>query len=107
MRKCWIEGRRQLVQAFVTRMPSARSRALNAPSPPIKELFGMHKVFLHPGESTEITFSSKSSSGARPFSTTFQDGRKALVPGDFLVAIGVGAGQIVSTWRVEGNVIWI
>ena len=96
----------KVVQAFVTRVPNARLSGMGAPSPPVKELFGMHKVFLRPGEIVEVTFTSKTSAGARPFFTTFPDGRKALVPGEVIVAVGTGAERITATWRMEGEVLW-
>jgi beta-glucosidase-like glycosyl hydrolase len=97
----------KVVQAFVTRVPNTRHTAMGAPSPPIKELFGMRKVFLRPGESAEVTFTTKSSAGARPFFTTFEDGSKALVPGEMVVTVGVGAERISTTWRMEGGVLWV
>eukprot|EP00462_Mataza_sp_D1_P007882 CAMPEP_0175124486 /NCGR_PEP_ID=MMETSP0087-20121206/2805_1 /TAXON_ID=136419 /ORGANISM="Unknown Unknown, Strain D1" /LENGTH=761 /DNA_ID=CAMNT_0016406253 /DNA_START=74 /DNA_END=2360 /DNA_ORIENTATION=- len=56
----------KVVQAFVSHKYDA-AVADAAPAPPIKSLYGQAKVFLRPGESTTVEFTTATSSGAAPF----------------------------------------
>ena len=79
----------KVVHAFVTPRPTADGDG--APTPPTKSLFGIEKVFLHPGDATTIRFSTRSLPGAQPFATVFKDGTRAVLPGIATVTIGVTA----------------
>ena len=95
----------KVVQAFVTRHTGMRHRALGAPPPPIKELYGMHKVFLAPGASQEITFGTVPLPGPKPFATTLPDGTKAIVPGDVTITVGLGIGKLSHAFEMVGEVL--
>ncbi len=79
----------KIVQAFVSTKPTADGDEI--PAPPTKSLFAMEKVFLRPGESTTVKFSTQSLPGAQPFATVREDGTRAVLPGTATVTIGAAA----------------
>ena len=93
----------KVVHAFVTRRSNERHVALKAPSPPIKSLYGMEKVYLNPGETKTVVFSTKSMSGSKPFGTTLRNGSVVLVPGRVTITVGVGEERIEQEFTMVGE----
>jgi beta-D-xylosidase 4 len=93
----------KVVHAFVTRQYGRSHKSVNAPSPPIKSLYGMKKIYLDPGESKMITFSTASQAGSKPFYTTLRNGTQVLLPGDVTITIGVGVGKIEKKMTIVGS----
>jgi hypothetical protein len=78
----------KVIQAFVTLAPSTVSASLEVPPPPLRSLYGLHKVFLLPGQAQDVVFSTESRAGAVPFATTLRDGRRFILPGRALITVG-------------------
>ena len=79
----------KVVHAFVTKEWSTLHQSFHAPTPPIKALYGMEKVWLEPGETKELIFNTASMPGSKPFTTTLHDGTSMMVPGKVRIQIGV------------------
>lgn len=97
----------KVVHAFVTRRSNERHVALKAPSPPIKSLYGMKKVYLNPGETKTVVFSTKSMSGSKPFGTTLRNGSVVLVPGRVTITVGVGKERIEQEFTMVGEEMFL
>ena len=93
----------KVVQAFVTKKHEVVHATLGAPSSPLKELFGMNKVWLEPGETTEVTFNTISLAGSKPFFTVMEDGRSMLIPGRVVITVGVGEERIDREMLMVGD----
>lgn len=70
---------------------------LSSSDGPIKQLFGVEKVFLKPGQSAIIKFTDKLQ--WCPFCTVTSAGRRVVAPGEYIITIGGDGGSNEKRWK--------